>query len=558
MFENPVKVVEVFSRSELIQELYLIDELVKSYHLYAAGFMSYEAGSAFDQTLKVKDDDFPLMWFGLYNSFQEISSIGCGYEGIPEIKWKSELKYDEYLKKLAIIKKHIEQGETYQVNYTFRLRAAFSTDPWLYFNALAGNDDPPFAAFINSHKYSICSFSPELFYKLDKNLLLSRPMKGTISRHPAYCEDMIQGRALRSCLKNRAENVMITDMVRNDMGRIADAGSVKVTGLFGLEKYPTVWQMTSQVRCTTRAGVPSIMKALFPPSSITGAPKSSTMEIISALEVSPRRIYTGSIGYFGPNRQSQFNVAIRTVLVNKEKSQAEYGTGGGIVWDSTPQSEWEECRSKSRSLHRLNPEFSLLETMLWTPEGGYHLLGAHLERLKTAAAYFCFYVDIEGVKCKLEDYSADLPYGCCKIRLLTDKKGRVRIERAELENIIGPIHLSPAQKPINSSDPFVFYKTTHRRVYDDALPVSPEADSVILWNEKGQVTESAAANLVARIDNILCTPPVRCGLLAGTYRQFLLGSGMVCERAIYLEELKSCPEVFLINSVRGFVRTQLI
>jgi para-aminobenzoate synthetase / 4-amino-4-deoxychorismate lyase len=559
LFERPVEVLEVFSGSGLHDALYYIDEQVNAKGLYAAGFLSYEAGSAFDIALRVKKaPSFPLLWFGLYQSARKQQAPLSSESDLDKLSWVPELEYKEYLDRFLAIKEHIRRGETYQVNYTFRLRSDFPCDPWPFFSTLAANHHPPHAAFVNTDKYAICSFSPELFFRIDQDNLVSRPMKGTLPRKCLSWDDRNQAGALKRCPKNRAENVMITDMVRNDLGRVADTGSVRVSDLFGVEKHPTLWQMTSTVLCKTRARIPAILGALFPPSSITGAPKASTMDIISSLEISPRRIYTGSIGYIGPERQGRFNVAIRTVLVDKHAKRAEYGVGGGIVWDSKAPDEWDECRTKAKSLYRLNPPFSLLETMLWTPEGGYHLLGAHLDRLKSSAGYFDFKHDIREITKKLDEFARNLPPACWKIRLLADKKGLISIKKINIDVLNEPVTLSPARKPVDSSNPFLYHKTTHREVYNSALPQNPEASGVILWNEKKETTESLTANIVAEMDEILYTPPVRCGLLAGTYRQFLVGSGMVKEKIIPLEELNSCQGIYLVNSVRGLVRARLV
>ena len=559
LFENPLEVFEVYRPSKLHNALYMIDDRVDSEGLYAAGFLSYEAGAAFDDALKVKSgNDFPLLWFGLYKSATETGIISESEEDIPKLNWIPELDYRRYLEDIRAIKKYIEKGETYQVNYTFRLRSDFKSDPWPFFNILALNHDPPYAAFVNTVNYSVCSFSPELFFRMDREILLSRPMKGTLPRKCPALDDQMQSLILKRCPKSRAENVMITDMVRNDLARVADPGSVEVTRLFDAEKYPTLWQMTSEVRCRTRARIQPVLRALFPPSSITGAPKASTMNIISSLEISPRRIYTGTIGYLGPNRQSQFNVAIRTVLVDKGAERAEYGVGGGIVWDSTPRGEWDECATKAKSLHRQNPSFSLLETMLWTPEEGYHLLPAHLDRLKSSAGYFDFMIDIREIKWRLDEFSRDLSSACWKVRLLADRKGRINIEKMALDPLPEPVSLSLAQKPVDRANPFLFHKTTFREIYNSALPENSGADSVILWNEQGQVTESTTANITLAIDGDLYTPPVRCGLLAGTYRRYLLGCGMIREKIILKEDLKACPDIFLINSVGGFIPAQMV
>ena len=559
LFERPVEVLEVFSASDLHETLYHLDRQVSGKGMYAAGFLSYEAGAAFDSALKVKKDpSFPLLWFGLYEKTRKLQAPLNPEAGLERLSWVPELEYQEYMKGILAIKEHIRKGETYQVNYTFRLRSDFTCDPWTFFSTLAASHNPPYAAFVNTDNYAVCSFSPELFFSLDQDTLISRPMKGTLPRKCLAWDDLNQSLALKRCAKNRAENVMITDMVRNDLGRIADPGTVRVTDLLGVEKYPSLWQMTSTVHCVTRARLPAILSALFPPSSITGAPKASTMDIITSLEQSPRRIYTGSIGFLGPGRQGRFNVAIRTVLVDRQTARAEYGVGGGIVWDSTAPDEWDECRTKAKSLHRIGPLFSLLETMLWTPEGGYHMLGAHLDRLKSSAGYFGFRPDFQKIIRRLEDFAGDLPGDTWRIRLLVNQKGLVNIEKMAITPRSLPLTLSPARKPVDSSNPFLYHKTTHREVYNSAQPGNPEAEGIILWNEKNEVTESTAANIALRVDGVLYTPPVRCGLLAGTYRRFLIGSGMIKERTIPLEELKSCQEIFLMNSVRGFIRARLI
>ncbi|WP_161635952.1 chorismate-binding protein [Desulfonatronovibrio hydrogenovorans] len=551
-------VIETFSLDEVQDALLKIQDQIRLKGVYAAGFISYEAGPAFDDSYQtVTDDVFPKLWFGLFQSLRKLEALPDPGIRPGRPVWVPELKFPEYQNRIKVIKKHIEQGDTYQVNYTYRLRTRLEQDPFCFFTCLAQSHDPPFAAFVDTGQYSVCSFSPELFFKLTGDILESRPMKGTLARRPAFWPDQSQALMLRSCDKNRAENVMITDMVRNDLGRIADPGSVEVKDLFQAEKYPTLWQMTSRVSCRTRARLGSVMGALFPPSSITGAPKPSTMKIIAGLEVSPRRIYTGCIGYAGPGRRAQFNVAIRTVLVDNRTRQAEYGVGGGIVWDSTPEDEWNECKTKSRALHRISPEFSLLESILWTGKGGYHLLGAHMARLKESGVYFDFCVDMKKVLSSLREFGKNLGARDWKVRLLVDKTGRIRIQKQVVEDLPSPFLLSLAAGGISSDDPFLYHKTTSRRAFDDAGSSNPKAHSTLFWNERGEITEASMANIALEIGGILWTPPVRSGLLAGTYRQFLLASGVLQEKVLYLEDMQKCSGVFLINSVRGMFRAKL-
>ncbi|MEA3428974.1 MAG: chorismate-binding protein, partial [Thermodesulfobacteriota bacterium] len=316
--------------------------------------------------------------------------------------------------------------------------------------------------------------------------------------------------------------------------------------------YPTLWQMTSTVTAKTKAGLSEILTALFPPASITGAPKTRTMQIIAELETTPRQIYTGSIGFISPDRKMQFNVAIRTVLIDKIKGQAEYGVGGGIVWDSTETIEFEECQTKAKILTERLPDFSLLETILWTPENGYYLLQQHLARLKDSAVYFSFSADIDAIRDKLFSLTSAFPFTAHKVRLLVTKDGGVTCKPEVLQHSTAAYiqRVCLAKSPIDSSNLFLYHKTTNRCVYDQALAACPGYDDVILWNEKGEVTESCIANIVVELDGELYTPPVQCGLLAGTFRDWLIKQNKVREKVIKLKDFARSPHIYLINSVR--------
>ncbi|MGA2258324.1 MAG: chorismate-binding protein, partial [Thermoguttaceae bacterium] len=395
---------------------------------------------------------------------------------------------------------------------------------------------------------------------LEGRRIVSRPMKGTIARGRWYEEDLAFARELAASAKNRAENAMIVDMMRNDLGRIARVGSVQVSDLFRVERYPTLWQMTSCVSAETDAGLAEIFAALFPCASITGAPKPSTMRIIARSETEPRLVYTGSIGRIAPGRRAQFNVAIRTVLVDKARGEAEYGVGGGVVWDSTPQDEYDECLLKARILSTMRPEFSLLETLLWTPRDGYACLSEHLQRLGESAEYFAFPRCDEIAVAELAAVAARLPAGPHKIRLLVARDGKISCEAEPIRDgeIPDPICLELAAQPIDAADPFLYHKTTHRKVYAAALAGCREGDDVLLYNRFGEVTETARGNLVVRRGQDLWTPPVSCGLLAGTYRARLLAEGRICEHVVPLEVLPECEGLFFINSVRLWRTARLV
>jgi para-aminobenzoate synthetase/4-amino-4-deoxychorismate lyase len=276
------------------------------------------------------------------------------------------------------------------------------------------------------------------------------------------------------------------------------------------------------------------------------------MQIIAALETTPRRIYTGSIGFMGPGRRAQFNVAIRTVLINKVEGQAEYGIGGGIVWDSINKMEFEECQTKARVVTQRMPDFSIFETILWIPEDGYYLLLFHLARLKASAAYFSFNVDMEAVCDELDFLAGTFAPAAYKVRLLVAKDGGITCESEALQDTATeyPQRVCLARTPVDFSNPFLYHKTTNRHLYDRALAECPGYDDVILWNERGEVTESCIANIVVELDKDLCTPPVQCGLLAGTYRAYLLEEGKVSEKVIKIKDLIVSPHIYLVNSVR--------
>ncbi len=344
---------------------------------------------------------------------------------------------------------------------------------------------------------------------------------------------------------------MIVDMVRNDMSRIAQIGSIGVTRLFQVEKYPTVWQMTSTVRCQSTVSVLEIFRALFPAASITGAPKVRTTRIIAELENTPRNIYTGSIGFMAPGRQAQFNVAIRTVLIDKKNKTAEYGVGGGIVWESDSAGEFQECYTKAQILFQEQPEFDLLETILWTPDKGYFLLDYHLQRLRDSAEYFSFEIDIEHIHSRLRQVAKNLPSHQQRVRLCVSSAGHTRIEATPLKPLPVPYRIRLARQAINRENPFLYHKTTHRQVYEAALNQIPGYPDVLLWNEQGEITESCIANIVVAKNGIFITPPVESGLLPGTYRQWLLEQGKIVEERITLSDLQKCDKIYLINAVRG-------
>jgi para-aminobenzoate synthetase/4-amino-4-deoxychorismate lyase len=592
-FTNPHRLIIAHDLQEVIPSLHEIEELIESHHWHAAGFISYEAAPAFDKALvaRTKDNEarntFPPLWFGLYPAPRLVTPPEPA-SAKPALSWLPSIDGETYNSAIEQIRDHIAHGRTYQVNYTMRLRTDFNDDAWNFFLHLAQTQNSR-AAYVDTGEYVICSASPELFFQLDGDTITCRPMKGTTRRGRTTAEDRERAQWLKASEKNRAENVMIVDMIRNDLGRIAKIGSVCVPELFTVEKYPTLWQMTSTVQAKTNASLTRIFTALFPCASITGAPKVSTMRIIWELETTPRRIYTGSIGYIAPNRKAKFNVAIRTALIDRSTHTAEYGVGGGIVWDSTSADEYAEALLKARVLTEETPQFSLLETMLWTPEEGFFLREKHIARLLDSAEYFDFpisgdqrwsskrrgldtdfaYSTSAAVsrphlpKEIIETYLNEIPSQFTspqRTRLLLDKTGKLTFEAKSFQPSESrlPIKVALAKAPINSNDIFIFHKTTHRAVYDSARREFPDCDDILLYNERGELTEFTVGNLIVEMDGKFFTPPVSCGLLPGAFRAHLLETGQVEERILRAADLKDCKKIFLVNSVRKWQKVTLI
>jgi para-aminobenzoate synthetase/4-amino-4-deoxychorismate lyase len=583
-FSNPVEVLTARTPSEIFQTLEAI-ALRQKDGLWAAGFISYEAAGAFDDALKTRPSgSLPLLQFGLFERVEQtFLSAHPSREGRQEClpryrlgEWKSSVNRSEYAEAIAAIKERIAAGDTYQVNYTFRLNAGFEGDPFAFFCDLisaqqGGAGGTPavrggYGAYIEADEFAICSASPELFFELKGGVITSRPMKGTATRGLTFSKDWKHREALLRSEKDRAENIMIVDMIRNDIGRIAETGSVETVSRFDVEKYPTVWQMTSTVAGKTSASFSNVWKNLFPCASITGAPKAKTMEIIQTLEKSSRGIYTGSIGFIDPDGNAQFNVAIRTAVLDRNIGTMEYGIGGGIVWDSDADLEYDEALSKAAILTKKMPEFQLLETMLWE-NGDIFLLERHLQRLAESAEYFDFQMDLQKIREALGEIcrpdvsvrrAPDGDIGPTKIRLLLSRDGRFSVERQKYHTCASVILLATAKEPVDSGDVFLYHKTTNRSVYEKAKADFPDADDVLLYNERGEVTESCIANVVVEIDGRKITPPVSCGLLAGTFRDELLAAGEIEEGMIALDDLKRVDSIWLINSVRKWQPVRMV
>jgi len=531
--------------------------------LHVAGFMGYEAAAAFDQGLRTHaPGSLPLAWFVGFSHAGAVPPPSAR-QAPPQMKWTPDITEVAYRQALAAIRELIAAGDTYQVNFSYRLRAWLDPPglqrlPALFASMVARQPDG-LGAYIETGQWAILCASHELFFDVADGRICSRPMKGTVARGADPDKDAAQARWLAASAKNRAENLMITDMVRNDLGRIARPGTVRTSALFEIERYPTLWQMTSTVTAISDADLTAILRALFPAASITGAPKRRTMEIIRALEATPRQIYTGTIGYLRPDGSAQFNVAIRTALVDKRTGAAEYGVGGGIVWDSEPTEEFAESRAKSLIVDTPAPSFELLETLLWTPTAGYARLPAHFERLGRSAAYFDYPFDQGKITRALEQAATGFPATPCRVRLRLDARGDPCVNHTELTPLPTDYRVKLARSALPlAGDPFVLNKTTHRVLYDQARARVADADDVLLWNSRGELTESTIGNLIVELDGQWFTPPTSSGLLPGVYRQHLLESGQVRERVLYRDDLHRASQIMLANSVRGLWPIRII
>jgi para-aminobenzoate synthetase/4-amino-4-deoxychorismate lyase len=557
-FKDPLTIFQTSSLSE-VRPLLERAEAESKAGRYVVGLVSYEAGPAFDSALSVHAaGDFPLAWFAVFAEPEQLSVLPSPPEDEPVPDLVPEVSRKQYLQDISSIRTRLAAGDTYQVNHTFRMRGAFSGHGYGLFHSLCTARHGEYAAFIDLGRWSVLSTSPEMFFEKDGTRICSRPMKGTVARSPVPGEDLQRREWLQGSKKNRAENVMIVDMVRNDLGRICDPGTVVVPELFAVEGYPTVWQMTSLVTGQARASLSEIFAALFPASSITGAPKASTMEIIRNLEKSPRNIYTGTIGFLEPTGRARFNVAIRTVLVDREKGVSECGVGGGIVWDSDPEEEYAECMTKAGFLRYSRPECSLLETMLWTREEGVHLLERHLDRLERSAVRFGVLADREDILERIQKAAQKSGRDRGMVRLLVDMQGRMTLDMRPLPASMERYVVALSREAVDPENLFLYHKTTRRELYDRARESHPDVDDVLLVNSRGELTESCIANLVLELDGELVTPPVSCGLLPGTAREEMLAREEVLERVVTPEDLFRADRVLLVNSVRGTWEVEVV
>ncbi len=568
------------------------EKLSRGYYL--AGWVGYEFGYMLEPVLagQVEKTAEPVAQLGVFEKpyvFDHLTGTFDESGAWPETD-KSEytgsfevrdialnMERDEYCRAIQTIKHYIESGDTYQVNFTLKLFFELCGSTISFYQALRRSQHVGYGAFMRFADSEILSFSPELFFRKSNDLITVRPMKGTIRRGRTLAEDRELCSFLKHDIKNRSENVMIVDLLRNDIGRLCKAGQVRVKSLFDVESFETLHQMTSTVqgRLKPDCNLVDIFRALFPCGSVTGAPKIRTMEIIRQLEKEARGVYTGAIGYITPAGEAAFNVPIRSVVVRSGKG--EMGIGSGIIYDSEPQKEWEECLLKGEFLTSPRPECRLIETMLWTQTDGFWLLDLHLDRLIESAQYFNFPVCRDEVAALLhketERWKQEQAPGK-RVRLTLASDGGIEIEAVTIvkpglqlsfdraggnpDKAIPKVLL--AEQNTDSTSPYLYHKTTHRQLYDRARERAVEQGflDVLFCNERGEVTEGAISNIFIRKGNKIFTPPVQCGLLPGVFRRWVVEANPeVREKVLFPWQIRDADAVYIGNSVRGIVEVRI-
>jgi para-aminobenzoate synthetase/4-amino-4-deoxychorismate lyase len=569
LFRDPVGVL-IANAPEDIAVVFDGLERARRGGLHAAGFMAYELGHLLEPRLSAvfrPDEKTPLMWFALFRARERLDRrqtqrfIEGRIRGIYSLgPLRPRMSQGEYAQRVAAAQQCIARGEVYQLNLTFKSDFAFEGDPLALYADLRRKQRVPHGALIAAPGFHVLSLSPELFLRVRDGIAETRPMKGTAPRGFHAAEDERLARWLAGDVKSRAENLMIVDLMRNDLGRVAELGSVGVTDLFTVETYQTVLQMTSGVRARLREDVrfEDLVRATFPPGSITGAPKLKAMQILARLETGPRGVYTGAIGAIEPNGDCLFNVAIRTLVLTPD-GRGEAGVGSGIVQDSVPEAEHAECLLKLRFLSDPLPDFDLIETLRFEAGEGYFLLEEHLARLAASAERFGFDCDIAEVKAALLAHAAGLNGAYWRVRLTLDARGRIDITATPMEPP-GPgavMRFAIAETRMNSRNPFLYHKTTRRDFYDrerERLAPLRNCREVVFLNERGEVTEGSFTNVFVAMNGLLLTPKLTSGLLDGTLRRRLVADGMAREARLTLRDLAEADGIWLGNSVRGLVR----
>ena len=578
LFSNPQNEIIAHNNDELPAALEKIEQ-VKKQGLYVCGYLAYEAAYYFlDKNIpNTKNPEQPLLYFIAFKDLhrpsreqidqvlkQDKASQPCIYD------LKLNVPEKNYIKTIARIKKYIEAGDTYQINYTIKYNFKLQGNSTSLYKALRKTQPVEFGALLNFTQSKIVSLSPELFIHKKKDVLTSKPMKGTAKRGATKKEDQEIIRFLKADSKTLSENVMIVDLIRNDFGRICRTGSVKVKNLFQVQTFKSIHQMISTVKGTLKKGLSftDILFSLFPCGSITGAPKIRTMEIINELETEARGIYTGAIGYLLPNDDFYFNVPIRTIVVGdgSDEKKCEMGIGSGIIHESDAHDEFAECLLKANFLRSINNNFYLIETFRFETNDIKNL-EKHLERLTKSAEYFGFEVDLKSVKTKIDQLENNLlakkKNNVYKIRLTVDQRGEFNLSHDVIQkDTIGdsiPKKVILSDVKIDSTSIFQYHKTSCRKHYNDAFDTAEKEGyyDVLFFNEKDQLAEASRHNVFIIINGDYFTPPLSAGILNGVEREEFIKIQKVTEKHLSKQDLLDADEILLTNSVRGVVSVEL-
>jgi para-aminobenzoate synthetase/4-amino-4-deoxychorismate lyase len=573
--EVPERVIAAYEPGEVDGALAAITEGLAQ-GLHAAGFFGYELGYCLEPKLHAllpQDRRQPLIWMGLFREARRLDEAATrawlDANGALERSTISGLQLswtrDEYTRTFAKVQDYIAAGDVYQINLTLKYLFEFAGDAVALYAALRRKQRVEYGALIGTPDFHVLSLSPELFFRREGRRVYARPMKGTAPRGRTPREDARLKTWLTVDEKQRAENLMIVDLLRNDLGRIAKIGSVEVTDLFTVETYRTVHQMTSGITAELRGdmGLEDMLDALFPCGSVTGAPKVRAMEIIRELEALPRGVYTGAIGHIAPSGDAQFNVAIRTLYIDEKGG--EMGIGSGVVSDSKADAEFEECLLKGQFLTKVDAPFDLIETMRWERGLGIYLLERHLGRLQASAAHFGYPFDRDKVLAALDAEIAKLDGDVHMLRLLLAEDGVLTLTSTRIElPAKGTVwRFAISDQRVDEKDPLFFHKTTRRQFYDREMERQKAltgCDEVVFLNKKGELTEGTRTNLFIELDGRLFTPALTCGLLPGTLREELidLPRAHASEAVLTIADLARADRIYLGNSVRGFVKAELI
>jgi para-aminobenzoate synthetase/4-amino-4-deoxychorismate lyase len=534
---------------------------------WVAGFVTYEAAPGLDPSLPALAwaaehplSGLPLAWFAAFSRRQVLEPARLLRDGAPSPEWSLDRDRVWHREAVSTVREAIAGGDYYELNLTARLTAEID-DPLELYLRLATAQPGGYHALIVTGEHTVVSASPELFFERNGDDVVTRPMKGTAARGRWPEEDLARAEALRTSEKERAENVMIVDVMRNDLGRVAVAGSVKVPALFTTERYPTLWQLTSTVTAQLAPGtdLADLFGALFPSGSVTGAPKRAAMQAIAAIEERPRGLYCGAVGYLSPasaQPAARFSVAIRTVTLSNRSGYGEYGAGGAITWSSDPDTEFTELETKTLALAVPPRPARLIETLRFDPPDTLVNLERHLARLRGSAQYFGFCYRRGAVEAALAA-ALGRRRAVARVRIVLERSGAVHVEAEDFTPTPGPVRLGLAGRPVRSEDVLLFHKHDGRDRYDSLRGSRPDIDDVVLWNEHREVTESTIASLAVHLDGRWWTPPLAAGLLPGVERGRLIDLGVLRERDITIDELLHADGVALVNSLRGWREASL-